>query len=64
MYTLFVDGELYTDVIDDIYPHEPWGVGGLLLKDQVSALALAVHLSTYSEYKDSNFEIKELQVKQ
>ncbi len=58
-YTIFIDNELYTNVIDDMNSTRSWAEGGLLWADRKKAEACAKNLKGY--FKNSNIEVKELQ---
>jgi hypothetical protein len=57
-YTLYVDGELYTDIIDDMNSTRSWAVGGIIFLSLAKAEAFKKHLITYDEYSEPRIEIK------
>ncbi len=57
-YTVFLDGELYTNVIDDINSHSSWAWGGMIFLHIDAVNDFVSHLRGYNCYKDSKIEIK------
>ena len=59
-FTVFINNELWTNVIDDINSYATWAMGGIIFTNLESVNDFICHLRAYDEYKNSNIEIKEL----
>ncbi len=57
-FTVFIDGELWTDVIDDINSDASWADGGIIFLNIDSVYDFIANLRRYDDWKNSKFEIK------
>jgi len=60
LYTVLIDGLLWTNVVDDMNSTESWGWGGIICLSCQAAEELIQHLKQYNEYK--TFEIKTIKL--
>lgn len=60
-YTVFIDGELWVNVVDDVYSNRSWAAGGIVFTNGIKSVYEFINnLREYSDWKNSKFEIKEI----
>jgi len=59
-YTVFVNGRLWVNVIDDMNTTEIWAIGGMIFSSLKKVKAFIKHLKKYDEWENSKIEIKEI----
>lgn len=63
-YTVYVDGELWTNVVDDMNRNASWGIGGMLWSERQYAIDFGNHLKSHIEWKDSTVSVRCLLLKE
>lgn len=60
MYTVFCDGKIWENIVDDMHTTAIWAMGGMIWDSKKKCHAFITNCRRYNDWKDSEFEIKEL----
>jgi hypothetical protein len=63
-YTIFVDGELWRNIIDDMHSESSWGEGSIIFTNGIdSVYDFISNLRKWNEWRNSTIEIKGVYIK-
>ena len=60
--TVFVDGKLWVDTIDDMNSTALWAEGGIIFLSERKARAFCRNLRLYPKWRDSKMQIRSLRL--
>jgi len=60
VYTVFIDGKLWINCIDDMNSTASWAMGGIIFTSKKAVRDFIKDLKRYNDWRDSKFEVKEI----